>query len=91
MSFQFKATFSSNPKQSSTVFCVNNKLEFLQGLKKDLANNINDYMDRVSYKAKSGVFGLKNSGKNAPILTTAVNNPQLMSKSGKKADGIEKI
>ena len=42
-------------------------------------------------KAKAGIFGLKNSSKNAPILTTAVNNPHMMSKTGNKSDGIEKI
>ena len=56
MSFQFKAIFSLSPKQSATVFCVNNKLEFLQDVKKDFADNISDCMDRVSYKAKNGAF-----------------------------------
>ena len=56
MSFQFKAIFSLSPKQSATVFCVNNKLEFLQDVKKELGDNISDCMDRVSYKAKNGAF-----------------------------------
>ncbi len=56
MSFQFKANFSSNQKQSATVYCVNSRLEFLQDLDKDLGDKLNDCMSKVSFTAEIGSF-----------------------------------